>query len=287
MSSRWRLGDKLIDCTVPRVMAIANLTPDSFFAGSRVKQEPDAQRSALLAMLDGRVDLVDLGGQSTRPGSERVGVEEELNRVLPAIEEVRWLDDQIPITVDTYYSAVARRALAAGADGINDISGGRLDPELLPLVAEAGCGYVLMHMLGTPETMQREPNYADCLAEVREFFQERLAALDGLGVAREAVVLDPGIGFGKRLADNVALVRGAGKLAELGRPLLYGISRKSFIGALGNQPDAARRLAGTLGLTWELLSRGVMLHRVHDAVEARQLLDVWAGFQDCPQISEN
>jgi len=280
MSRRWRLGDKLIECTEPRIMAVANITPDSFFQDSRIEREPDAQRDSLLAMLKHGVDLVDLGGQSTRPGSARVGVQEELSRVLPAIEEVRWLDDKIPITVDTYYADVARRALEAGADGVNDISAGRLDPELLPLVAESGCGYVLMHMLGTPETMQQDPHYDDCLAEVRAFFEERLAALEELGVQREAVVLDPGIGFGKRLADNLALLHGADELAQLGLPLLYGISRKGFIGTLSGQQDAARRLAGTLGLTWELLSQGVMLHRVHDVAETRQLMDVWRGYTD-------
>jgi len=278
MNTSWRLGDKLIDCTVPRLMAIANLTPDSFFSGSRVEAEPDAQRNALLAMLKSGVDVVDLGGQSTRPGSERVGVKEELKRVLPAIEEIRWLDDRIPITVDTFHAEVARRALEAGADGVNDISGGRFDPELLPLVAGTGCGYVLMHMLGTPETMQQDPHYDNCLAEVRAFFEERLAVLDELGVAREAMVLDPGIGFGKRLEDNLALLRGADQLLQLGRPLLYGISRKGFIGLLGNQPDADRRLPGTLGLTWELLRQGVMLHRAHDVAEVRQLMDIWCSY---------
>lgn len=278
MSTHWQLGDKLIDCTQPRVMVIANLTPDSFYQGSRVGEDPDPQRQALLGLIGAGADIVDLGGQSTRPGSQRLSTQEELSRVLPAIEEVRWLDSQIPITVDTFYAEVARRALEAGADGINDISAGSLDPELLPLVAESGCGYVLMHMLGTPETMQQNPHYNDCLAEVRSFFAERLAALDQLGIERDRVVLDPGIGFGKRLEDNMALLRGAGELVQLGRPLLYGISRKGFIGHLSSQADAELRLPGTLGIIWELLNRGVMLHRVHDAAEARQLMDVWQGF---------
>lgn len=280
MSTRWRLGNKVIDCTVPRIMAVANITPDSFFAGSRVEDQPDPQRAALVKLLDESADIIDIGGQSTRPGSEPVGAKEELSRVLPAIEELRWLNDAIPITVDTYYAEVARAALSAGADGINDISAGSLDPELLPLVAEAGCGYVLMHMRGTPATMQQDPHYDDCLGEVTAFFEERLAALDELDVQRECVVLDPGIGFGKRLEDNLALLANASQLARLGRPLLYGISRKSFISQLSGEQDAGQRLPGTLGVTWDLLSQGVMLHRVHDVREMRQLVNVWQGFAD-------
>lgn len=275
MSKSWRMGDKLIDCSVPRVMAIANLTPDSFFAGSRIAMEPAQRRQALAALLGGGADIIDVGGQSTRPGSGRVGAKEELNRVLPAIEELRSLAADIPITVDTYSAEVARRALEAGADGVNDISAGRLDPEILPLVAESGCGYVLMHMLGTPETMQQDPHYADCLAEVKNFLAERLAYLEDLGVDRERVVLDPGIGFGKRQEDNLALLLGAPELASIGRPLLYGISRKSVIGWMGGQASAEMRLPGTLGLTWELLNGGVMLHRVHDPVEVCQLMEIW------------
>ena len=195
MSVRWRLGSKVIDCTAPRVMAVANITPDSFFSGSRVDESPDPQRAALLGLIEAGADIIDVGGQSTRPGSERVGPAEELSRVLPAIEELRWLSDSVPITVGTYYAEVARAALEAGADGINDVSAGRLDPRLLPLVAESGCGYVLMHMQGTPETMQQAPSYQDCAGEVRQFLAERLSELDRLGVDRECVVLDPGIGF--------------------------------------------------------------------------------------------
>ena len=228
-------------------------------------------------MVDEGADIIDIGGQSTRPGSEQVSVNEELNRVIPVIEELRLLNDAIPITVDTYHAEVGRAALAAGADGINDISAGGMDPELLPLVAESGCGYVLMHMLGTPATMQQNPHYDDCIGEVSAFFEEHLAALAELGVQRECVVLDPGIGFGKRLEDNLALLAHASKLAQLGRPLLYGVSRKSFISQLSGEQDAGQRLPGTLGVTWDLLSQGVMLHRVHDVREMRQLIDVWQG----------
>lgn len=278
MSTIWRLGEKVVDCTEPRIMAVANLTPDSFFAGSRVEDAPDPQRAALVGLIDNGADIIDIGGQSTRPGSEPVSPAEELSRVLPAIEELRWLDSTIPITVDTYYSEVARAALEAGADGINDISAGSLDPELLPLVAESGCGYVLMHMLGTPATMQEDPRYEDCVGEIKTFLEEKLSLLMGLGIQQESIVLDPGIGFGKRLEDNLALLSHASRLMELGRPLLYGVSRKNFISQLSGEQDAGQRLPGSLGATWHLLSQGVMLHRVHDVREMRQLISVWRGF---------
>jgi dihydropteroate synthase len=256
------------------VIAIVNATPDSFYAASRVGTGAGL-REALGALLDAQPDAVDVGGQSTRPGSARVGAAEELRRVLPVIAALRELSAALPITVDTFCADVAREGLSAGADGVNDISAGRLDPALLGVVAASGCGYVLMHMQGEPQTMQQAPEYADCLGEVRGFLAAELARLERLGVARERVVLDPGIGFGKRLPDNLALIRGAEALAALGRPLLYGVSRKSFIGKLGGAEDPAARLPGTLGVTWELLCRGVMLHRVHDPRPVRQLIAVW------------
>ena len=276
----WRLGTRAISLDRPRIMAIANATPDSFYAGSRLGSDRGLLRESLAALLDAGPDVVDLGGQSTRPGSERVGAEEELRRVLPALEELRSLDGSVAVTVDTYHASVAAAALASGADGVNDISAGRMDPELWPLVARRGCGYVLMHMQGTPESMQREPSYGDCVAEVGGFLRDRMEALSALGVARGTVVADPGVGFGKRPGDNAALVRDARRVADLaGVPLLYGISRKSFIMHLSGAEDAADRLPGTLGVTWELLNQGVMLHRVHDVAAVRQLCDVWWGIQ--------
>jgi dihydropteroate synthase len=165
---------------------------------------------------------------------------------------------------------------------VNDISAGRLDPALLDVVAQAQCGYVLMHMQGTPETMQNNPQYSDCANEVESFLREQLAALEARGIARERVVLDPGIGFGKRLQDNLDLLNAAPRLAGLGCPLLYGVSRKRFIAAACEElPEAARpvdseqRLAGTSAVTWHLLNHGVMLHRLHDVATARQVFALW------------
>jgi dihydropteroate synthase len=274
--STWLLGDKLIDCAAPQIMAIVNATPDSFYASSCLDAEVSLA-DQLSVLLSKKPDIIDIGGQSTRPGSVRASAQKEIANILPVIEELRKLDGHVPLTVDTYSAVVAEAALNAGANGVNDISAGRFDPRMLPLVAERCCGYILMHMLGTPESMQRDPHYENCLAEVRGFLEERLAAAVARRIAPERIVLDPGIGFGKRLEDNIKLLTGAATLAELGQPLLYGVSRKSYIGSISGEQDPARRLPGTLGATWALLDQGVMLHRVHDVLETRQLIDVWQG----------
>jgi dihydropteroate synthase len=286
----WETGPRSIDCSAPRVLAIVNATPDSFHADSRLSAEflPGGGKQLcqrLAELLEAGPDIIDVGGQSTRPGSTPVGAEEELRRVMPVLELLRGLAPELPLSVDTYHAPVARAALATGACIVNDISAGSLDPRLLAVVAGSGCGYVLMHMQGTPATMQQAPRYADCVGEVHEFFAAQLERLERLGIARERVVLDPGIGFGKRLEDNLRLIRDAAKFSDLGRPLLYGISRKAFIGQLAFPPDSAAadprsadpalRLPGTLGVSWELLSQGVMLHRVHDAAAQRQLGALW------------
>jgi len=276
-SSIWRLGPHQLDCSTPRCMAIVNVTPDSFYSGSRF--DTTQLRAQLHALIAEGPDMLDVGGQSTRPGSPRLSPDEELSRVLPALKLARELAPNIPITVDTYSAQVARAALEAGADGINDISAGCLDPELLDVVAaHPSCGYVLMHMQGTPETMQDDPQYDDVVAEVRGFFASRLDELEQRGIVRARVVLDPGIGFGKRLEDNLSLIRHATGFHSLGRPLLYGVSRKGFIGKLDpSATDPILRLPGTLAVTYDLLEQGVMLHRVHDVAAARQVARVWEG----------
>jgi dihydropteroate synthase len=269
-------------------MAIVNAAPDSFWKGSIVSGELSAvAKPRLEALLAEGPDIIDIGGQSTRPGSERIGSSEEIRRVLPLIGIIRDLDPSLPITVDTYHSSVAQAALRAGADGINDISAGRYDPELPAVVRTFGCGYVLMHMQGTPETMQSHPHYDDCVGEVEAFLREQLGQLAVRGIEQERIAIDPGIGFGKRLRDNVELLRAAPRLAQLGHPVLYGVSRKRFIEAAcaelpepARPADASDRLPGTLGVTWELLNRGVMLHRVHDVAAARQLFALWEALRD-------
>jgi dihydropteroate synthase len=261
-------------------MAIINATPDSFFSDSRLANDRRLRDAALERVLEDGPDIIDVGGQSTRPGSERVGVTEELARVIPVIRRIRERNDTVPITIDTYHAAVAAEAMVAGADGVNDISAGRFDPALWNTVAQAGCGYVLMHMQGSPESMQRAPAYKDCVEEVSGFLSSKLLELQALGVDPERIVLDPGIGFGKRVEDNLALIHAAKRVGSLGRPLLYGVSRKSFVGALSAAGEPGDRLPGTLGIIWDLLTHGVMLHRVHDVGEVRQLFALWRGLQE-------
>ncbi|MCH7471618.1 dihydropteroate synthase [bacterium] len=275
----WLIGDSHICCDRPVLMAIVNATPDSFYAGSRVAGDPAARRNALAALVEERPAIIDVGGQSTRPGSERVGAEEEIRRVIPVIREILEIEKDALVSIDTYHSKVAREALFAGARIVNDISAGRMDANMWDVLAEHGCGYVLMHMQGTPGTMQQAPHYEDCAGEVNEFFTGKLKELQACGIDSKRVVLDPGIGFGKRLADNLELIKRARSFARLKRPLMYGVSRKSFIGRIARRieasDDPANRLAGTLGITWELLNKGVMLHRVHDVRETRQLVAAW------------
>jgi dihydropteroate synthase len=271
----WQLGNQLLDCSQPLLMAIVNVTPDSFYSGSRFAGTRLGEQ--LESVIADQPDILDIGGQSTRPGSPRLSPDDELARVIPALQTARELAPGLPVTVDTYSARVAREALAAGADGINDISAGSLDPELIEVVAgNTECGYVLMHMQGTPETMQLSPHYNDVISEVHNFFAGKLADLNQRGIESERVVVDPGIGFGKRLEDNLNLIRHAGDFADLGRPLLYGVSRKSFIKAIDTHAvEADQRLPGSLALTYELLERGVRILRVHDTSATRQVIKVW------------
>ena len=255
------------------VMAIVNVTPDSFFAPSRRAAARDARDAAMAAFAAGAA-VVDIGGESTRPGSAAVSVEEELERVVPAIAAIR-AECDLPISVDTKKTAVARAALAAGADIVNDVAA-LADEGMAEAAAAAGAAVVLMHMKGEPGTMQDSPSYADCAAEVRDF----LAAVAGMalaaGIPRGAIALDPGVGFGKRLSDNLSLIARLDELAALGYPLLVGLSRKSFVGAItGRAPEG--RLAGSLGAACAAYSRGARIFRVHDAAETADALALYAS----------
>ena len=243
------------------VMGVVNVTPDSFADGGRYL-DPRAAVAHGLALAAEGADLLDVGGESTRPGA--TGVEEavELDRVLPVIEELAAATD-VPVSVDTRKAAVARAALAAGAEIINDVSAGRDDPDLLGVAAEAGAPLVLMHMQGTPATMQDDPSYGDVLAEVEAFLQERCAAAEAAGVAHDALVVDPGIGFGKRDEHNYALLGGLARLTRLGHPLLVGTSRKGFIGRALDLP-VEERLEGTAATVVWAVERGARIVRVHD-----------------------
>ncbi len=253
-------------------MGIVNVTPDSFSDGGR-HATVDAAVAHARQLVDGGADMLDVGGESTRPGAEPVGAEEERNRVVPVIAALAERTT-VPISIDTTKAAVAAAALDAGASVVNDVSGLALDPAMVPLCADRGCGVVAMHMVGTPRTMQDDPRYDDVLAEVGAYLAARLDALEAAGVKREAVVLDPGVGFGKTAAHNLALLRGVPTLKRLGRPALIGHSRKRFLKALLGR-EVEERTAGTLGVSVALAGLGTDWLRVHDVAAVRDAIAAW------------
>lgn len=262
----------------PFVMGVVNATPDSFSDGGRFLAPADAVAHGLGLAAEGAA-LLDVGGESTRPGSARVPEAEQIARVVPVIAGLRARGLTIPISVDTTRAAVARAALAAGADLVNDVSGLAEDPGLGAVVAGEGAGLVLMHMRGTPADMQSRASYGDVVAEVAAELGEALARAAAAGVPERLLVLDPGIGFAKDAAQNVALLARVGELRALGRPLLVGPSRKSFIGHLTGAP-VSDRLPGTLAAVTACVLAGVEILRVHDVGPVRQAALVAAALRD-------
>ena len=252
-------------------MGVVNVTPDSFFNGGLYFEPARAIERALALAAEG-ADIIDIGGESSRPGSNPIPAKEEKKRILPVVEVLKQKNDVL-ISVDTTKADVAEAALAAGADIINDISAGRFDPRMLPLAARSGAGLILMHMKGTPRTMQIAPHYDDVLGEVRAFLKERLEAAEACGVPRESILLDPGIGFGKKLEHNLVLLNNLGALADLERPLLVGISRKSFIGKI-LKLEAPDRLEGTIAAAVVSILHGASLLRVHDLQAVKRAVAV-------------
>jgi dihydropteroate synthase len=251
------------------VMGIVNVTPDSFFDGGRFLDAQAAVDHALQLVEQG-AEIIDVGGESTRPGALPVAEPEELRRVMPVIAQLAGRI-KVPISIDTVKPGVARAALAAGASIVNDVAGNREDPALWRLVAEASAGYVVMHAQGTPQTMQAHPVYTDVVREVGEFFSERLRRLSDCGVGREQIILDPGIGFGKTVEHNLELLGAARSFTSLERPLLFGVSRKSFIGKLlGAELEA--RLPGALACACLAVAAGVQIIRAHDVAETVQAI---------------
>ncbi|MFO7654506.1 MAG: dihydropteroate synthase [Candidatus Krumholzibacteriia bacterium] len=273
-AAAWDIGGRVLQAPGrPLVMGIVNLSPDSFHPGSR-RLAPEAAADTALAMFAAGADLVDLGAESSRPGSEPVGTAEELRRLLPALAEIRARTDR-PVSVDTTRAETARAALDAGADAVNDITAGTHDPEMLALAAGYGCGLVLMHMRGTPATMQHDPHYDDVVAEVGDYLAVRAAAAEDAGVARERIVVDPGIGFGKTLGHNLRLLAALPAVAG-DRSLLVGASRKRFIEFLTGAPVQAR-LPGSLAAAALAQRAGAAVVRVHDVAETVQFLKVLAA----------
>ncbi len=256
-----------------QLMGVVNVTPDSFSDGG-LYLDPELAVEHGRELAAAGAEVLDVGGESTRPGAEPVGAEEELRRVVPVIRGLS--GSRSRLSVDTSKAAVAAAALDAGAEIVNDVTALRGDPEMAPLCAERGATVVLMHMLGEPRTMQDEPRYDDVVDEVKAFLAGRLEAAIAGGVAEERVWLDPGIGFGKTAAHNMELLRRLGELRALGRPLVVGTSRKSFIGRVDGSP-ADRRLGGTIASSVIAAAEGADVLRVHDVAEMRQALAVAAA----------
>lgn len=265
----WHAGGRVLDCAERTlVMGVLNVTPDSFSDGGRFL-DPDAAVAHGLQLVEDGADIVDVGGESTRPHAEPISPDEERARVIPVIERLAAAHPGLAISIDTRKPEVGEAALAAGACIVNDVSGGRSEG-MFEVVRQADAGMVLMHMLGDPKTMQDNPHYEDVVAEVHEYLNGRIEAAEWAGIRPEALAIDPGIGFGKNLEHNLALIRRIDALRDLGRPILVGPSRKRFIGAILDLPED-QRVEGTAGAVAWLIGRGANIVRVHDV---RQIVRV-------------
>jgi len=257
----------------PRLMGIVNVTPDSFSDGGAFASTRAAVDHALRLEAEG-ADILDVGGESTRPGAQPVTVEEELGRVIPVIEGLAGRTKAL-ISIDTRKAEVMRRALAAGAHIINDVAALTYEPECLEVAEASNAPVILMHAQGDPRTMQAAPHYDDCLLDVCDWLEARIAACEAAGIDRARLVIDPGIGFGKTLAHNLELMAGLTLLHGLGVPVMLGASRKSSIGMLSGVKKAHERVAGSIAAALHRVSQGVQILRVHDVAETRQALSVW------------
>lgn len=286
----WRFRHHTLDLRTPRVIAILNLTPDSFHDGGRLASADAALSAARAARADG-ADILDLGAESTRPGAASIPADEQLRRLLPALRAIRAAGRaprdatdaalaRVAISIDTTRASVAEACLAEGADIINDVSAGLDDPAMLPLAARTEAGLILMHRLRPPasdsysDKYAQAPHYEDVVVAVREFLRERLAAAIAAGVSPDAIILDPGLGFGKSVEQNMELIARTSELMTLGRPILSALSRKSFVGrvSLGRDSTSDERLPGTMALTEAHYRAGARIFRVHDVAPIAQTL---------------
>lgn len=268
----WRCRHHRLDLTREgAIMGILNATPDSFSDGG-CHANPQIALQTALSMLDAGAAIIDVGGESSRPGAVAVSAEEEQRRVIPVIAALLAARPETLVSIDTVKASVARAALREGAAIVNDITGLEGDPDMVAAVGEHGAGAVIMHMQGSPRTMQQAPQYEDVVAEVRAYFRSRHQQLTSAGLDPETLVYDPGIGFGKTVRHNLALLRALPRLVPEDRPALLGVSRKSFIGSLLNTPDLARRSMPTTAITAWARENGVRLHRVHEVLPNLQSL---------------
>jgi dihydropteroate synthase len=281
----WKIAGRVVDLSRHgMIMGVLNVTPDSFSDGGEFFVTEKAVEHGLKMMVDG-ARIIDVGGESTRPGAEAIAAKEELRRVIPVIQKLRakidlhstpprFAQDQFFISIDTSKAAVARAAIDAGASIVNDVTGGRGDTEMMPLVAKSQAAFIIMHMQGNPRTMQLEPRYDDVVSEVADFFRQQYARALECGVDPMAIAFDPGIGFGKTLEHNLELIGNLGALRVDERPLVVGVSRKSFLAKLIGSSDMSDRLAPVVALTSLLRARGADVFRVHDVKENANALRV-------------
>jgi len=269
----WKIAGHVVDLSRHgMIMGVLNVTPDSFSDGGKFFAAEKAVEHGLKMAVDG-AHIIDVGGESTRPGAEAIAAEEELRRVIPVIEKLRAKID-IFISIDTSKAAVARAAIEAGASIVNDVTGGRGDTEMMPLVAKSQAAFIIMHMQGNPKTMQLEPRYDDVVSEVADFFRQQYARALECNVDPMAIAFDPGIGFGKTLEHNLELIDNLGTLRVDERPLVVGVSRKSFLAKLIGSSNMSDRLAPVVALTPLLRARGADVFRVHDVKENANALRV-------------
>ncbi len=258
----------------PLIMGILNLTPDSFYDGGKFKNKKEAIAEAVKMEEEG-ADIIDIGGESTRPGSEPVSWKEELKRVMPVLKEVR-KKIKIPISIDTYKSEVAKEALEEGAEIVNDISGLSFDKRMAEIVSRYNAYCVIMHIKGRPKTMQKRVYYRDVIKEIYDYLKEKIAYAEKMGIKREKIIIDPGIGFGKKLEHNIEIIRRLGEFKTLNLPILVGHSRKSFIGEILSLPPE-ERLIGSLAVAVISLLNGAHILRVHDVKATKQVVEIFCA----------
>ena len=271
-------GARTVRLDQPQVMGILNVTPDSFSDGGQFMDDPEVAHAHAAAMVEAGAAIIDVGGESTRPGAAAVWEGDELKRVVPAIERLAAMG--AAISTDTRRPAVMEAALAAGAHIINDVSALRHDPRSMEFAARSGAPVVLMHAPGSGEDLHADGSYGDVVLDVFDWLRERRDAALDAGIPREKIVLDPGLGFGKTLAENLALMNALPLFHALGQPILLGVSRKRMIGALNNEAPAHKRIGGSIALATKGMDAGVQLLRVHDVAETIQARDVWRGLRD-------
>lgn len=271
-ATQWKCGSFTLDLSEPKIMGILNVTRDSFSDGGRFLQKNAALEHAEKLIREG-ADILDIGGQSTRPGADEVSVQEELDRVIPLVHQLsrKW---NIPISVDTFEPIVMAEAIKAGASIINDVYGLRKEGAA-EIISNSNCGVCIMHMQGTPKTMQLNPCYSNLIGEIVAFLIDQAALLEGAGVKKNRICLDPGFGFGKTVAQNFEILNKAGQFVEFGYPVLYGMSRKSSLGIVTGKSDAKDRLIASVTAHLIAVQKGVQIVRVHDVAETKEALKIF------------